>query len=367
MRTLFCGGGTGGHIAPALAIAEYIQKKEKSPEIAFVGRLGGDENSPIVKKGYKLYEIEICGITRKISPKLFKSIFTIMKSCSAAEKILRDFQPDVVVGTGGYVSWPVVKLAAKLKIPSVIHESNAYPGLVTRLLSKKASKVLLNFQEAEEHLKCHDKIKLVGMPVKDEFFNTNRKKARKELGISDRDFLIVSFGGSGGAEKMNLVMREFIEEYSQKQNNIVHIHASGKKYYSDLKDLSNKSRGVEIRNYIDNMPTLLSAADTVISRAGAATISELEASGAPAILIPSPNVTNNHQYKNAKGLESKKAAVMIEEKDFSSKRLIEEIDKLRKNGIEKKNMSKNISLLAKKDSCELFYKEIKEIFYSATK
>ncbi len=363
MKVLFCGGGTSGHISPAIAIAEYLLEKENKCDIRFVGRLNGFENSAVKKAGYKLYELDICGFERKISPKNVRNFFKLLISLKKSKKIISEFRPDIVIGTGGYVTWPVVKTAAKNGIPTLIHETNAYPGLVTRTLSKKVDKVLLNIPEAAVHLsdKCH--IKIVGNPVKKDFYTKSRLSARRETGIKNDEFLIVSFGGSGGAEKLNKVIIEFVTQYSSKKTNVKHIHACGKKYYKNCKDILNSYQtplhGITLCEYIENMPVLLKAADLVIARSGAMTLSELSAASAAAVLIPSPNVTNNHQYLNAKNLADKNAALLIEEKDLNVNILINTVESLRCNKRKQSELKNNISAVYRNNSTELIYREIK--------
>lgn len=362
MKLLFCGGGTGGHVSPAIAIAECAKKKFNVKDFAFVGRLNGDENKAILKKEYKLYEIEISGFKRKFSLENIKKLFKLRTALKEAKKIIEDFKPDAVIGTGGYVTWPVIKTASKMKIPTFIHESNAFPGLVTRLLAKKCNKVFLNEKSAQDHLRRHDNVKVVGNPVEERFYKTDRKHARAVLGVKKDEILIISYGGSGGSEKMNEVIINFIESYSRKNSKIKHIHATGRKYFEniikDAHSIKDGQNGIFIRPYIDDLHIALNAADIVIARCGAMTLTELSASKSAAILIPSPNVTNNHQYENAKALELRGAAKIIEEKDLSVKTLRECIDNLIKNSEERENLSNNIAKHFKKRAEEAILREV---------
>lgn len=365
MKILFCGGGTGGHVTPAIAIADYAQKLNNETQFAFVGRLNGKENEIIKSKSYKLYEIEIYGLRRALSIKNIKLPFVLIKAVKKSREIIKEFKPEVVIGTGGYVCLPVLKAAQSLGIPTAIHESNAYPGLVTRLLSKKCNLVLLNTGEAKEYLKRKDNVKIVGNPISSAFSEITRNKARLELGIKNNEFLIVSFGGSGGAEKLNGVIVEFIKKYSTKEASVKHIHASGEKYYKEIikenPEFKSKYHGVEIREYIKNMPTLLKASDLVIARSGAMSVSEILASSAVSILIPSPNVTNNHQYKNAKNLEDKNAAIVIKEENLNYETLKEEVQKLRKNVKRRNEIKKNTKDVFINNSAERIIEEINGI------
>jgi len=362
MKILFCGGGTVGHISPAIAIAEHAKRKYGISDFAFVGRLGGYENRPILKKGYRLYEIEISGFERKLSLENLKRLFKLSCAMRQAKKIIEEYKPDVVIGTGGYVTWPIIRYAKRKKIPCFIHESNAYPGLVTRMLSKKCDKVFLNLEEAKYHLKKQDNVITVGNPVEERFYKTDRKRARSELGVRGDEILICSYGGSGGAEKMNEVIVDFIKDYSTKKAKLKHIHASGKKYFSKIQEsapeLLDEKHGIAIRAYIDNLHTVLNASDIVIARCGAMTISELSACGSVAILIPSPNVTNNHQYKNAKLLSDKSAAIMIEEKNLNKDILISTVDDLIKSPEKRKTLSANIKREFKENSEDIIMVEV---------
>ncbi len=358
MKILFAGGGTGGHVSPALAIGEYAKNNIKNTEIAFVGRKDGQENNAIKSRGHKLFEIDISGFKRKISKENVKNIFKLIKSMKEVKKILKDFKPDAVIGTGGYVSYPVLKCAQKMKIPSYIHESNAYPGLVTRLLSGKAKYVFLNHDDAKEHLRKTKNALTVGNPINNEFGKIKKAEARKKLRIDENAKLVVSFGGSGGSLKMNEEILSLMRKLKKENKKISFIHASGKKYYSAFlekyPDLSAKDSAQRLVDYIENMPTLLAAADLVISRSGAMSCTEIAASGVPSILIPSPNVAANHQYKNAISFEKAGAASIITEKELNERRLYNEIslilddeeriEKMRKSAFKlyRKNAAKKI-------------------------
>ncbi len=369
MRYLFCGGGTAGHISPAIALAEYIKKKDKNASIAFVGRLDGRENDAIKKEGYLLYEIEIYGFIRKISLENIKNIFRLRKALKKSKQIIKDFTPDIVIGTGGYVSWPVINAAHMLKIPTIIHESNSYPGLVTRMLSKKADRILLCFESANTRLKSRDNVKIVGNPVKSAFYTTPRESSRRKYRLFKNDILISSVGGSGGALRLNAVIADFMESFSLRNENIKHIHSTGRRYYNEVikehPELKKESRGVCLKPYINDMPCLLKASDIVISRSGAMTLAELAVAGAVPILIPSPNVTDNHQYYNAKYLQDRGCAVVIEERELSLERLMKEVRGLIDNPKRLNEMRRNLLHAFPKKPEETIYKEILSIMKSA--
>lgn len=362
MRLIFCGGGTAGHVTPAIAIAEQILEKRPDAEILFVGRDGGDENQAIKKRGFNIKTVKICGFERKLSLNNLKNLRIALSALKKSKKIVKEFSPNVVIGTGGYVCWPVLKAAERLGIPTVIHESNAAPGLATKLLAKKCDRVLLNLRGSEKEFKRQDNIRIVGNPVRQEFLKQDRTSARKKLGLTDKDLFIFSFGGSGGSQKMNEAVIEFMESHSTKNKNIRHTHVCGKKYFEEIKkkypNLVYGKNGCIIKPYIDEMALVTKAADVIISRAGAMTIAEISAAGAAAILIPSPNVTNNHQYKNAKLLYDKGAAIMIEESELNERTLSDAVKKLETDMRLRKKISEAIKDFCVLDSGEIIANEV---------
>lgn len=329
MKILFCGGGTAGHITPAIAIAQQILKKDKTADILFIGRENGDENKMITDAGFSLKTLKIYGLERKITIENLKRILAARKALREAKKIIEDFKPNIVVGTGGYVSWPIVKAAQLLKIPNAIHEANACPGLVSKFLAKGCTDVLLGFEDAKKEFNKSIKTKAVGIPVREGFDPQRRKISRRKLGIPDGAFLISSFGGSGGSAKINETVVALMQSYSSKQKNIYHIHSSGRKYYEAIKNeyptFISGQNGCKVLPYIEDSATVITASDVVISRCGAITLTEICAAGVAAILIPSPNVTNNHQYKNARLIANGEAAILIEEKDLNERTLTDAV------------------------------------------
>jgi UDP-N-acetylglucosamine--N-acetylmuramyl-(pentapeptide) pyrophosphoryl-undecaprenol N-acetylglucosamine transferase len=365
MRIVFCGGGTAGHVSPAIAISEAVHKENPNTGILFIGRENGEENKAIEKSGYCLQTIKMQGISRSLSYKNFKSVYLTLVAMRKAQAILKSYSPDLVIGTGGYVCFPVIAAAQKMKIPTMLHESNACPGLATKLLAKKCARVLLNLNGSENEFKMHDNIRIVGTPVKDDFTSIKRKDAKKRLGIRDNEFFILSFGGSGGSAKLNEVVIELMLSHSSKSSFVKHTHASGSKYFSDIKSkypaLTKGENGCIIKPYIDDMPLFLAAADTVISRCGAMTIAEISAVGAAAILIPSPNVTNNHQYKNAKLLYDAGAAIMIEEQNLNERELLDAVRILETNLRFRNSMGEKIKKFYHNYCKKLILTEIHEI------
>ncbi len=369
MKIIFACGGTAGHINPALAVAGFIKEKEPRSEILFIGNAGGMEERLVTNAGFPIKLIKISGFARSLSPKAIKkNIQTAVRtltSSSAAKKIIKDFNPDIVVGTGGYVAGPVLHAAAGLKIPTVIHEQNAYPGVTNKMLSKTAEKVMLAIADAREHFDKNCDCVVTGNPVRREIINADKAEARLKLGLDSRP-VVLSFGGSLGAQRINEGVADLVAR-SAKDKAYQHIHAYGKygSFFPELlkekgADLDN-SPNLDIREYIDNMAECMAAADIVISRAGAITLSEIQALGKPSVLIPSPNVAENHQYHNAMALVNNGAAEIIEEKDLTGELLIEKVDALLKNPEKLREYTENARKMAIVDANERIYAVIKQV------
>lgn len=359
MKILFACGGTAGHINPAIAVAKSIQKKKANTQVLFAGNPNGMEQVLVPKQGYDFAPIEIQGFRRQINLTNIahnaKSLCLLTNATKKARKIIENFSPDVVMGTGGYVSGPILRAAAKMGIPTLTHEQNAYPGITTKLLVKYVDKVLLAVEEAKEHLPKSDKYTVVGNPIREDILNVDREYARDKLNVDNR-MCILSFGGSLGADKINKAVLGLIE-YFYKTDKIHHIHACGKRSYIDfLKDMKaknidiNNNLHIDIREYIHDMPLCYAACDLVICRAGAISISELQAAGKASILIPSPNVSENHQYHNAMVLKNKNAAYVIEEKNLTSNALCDIAENLINNKEEITTLSQNSKNMAVFDS-----------------
>ena len=328
VKIMFCGGGTAGHVYPALAMAQIAKGIYRDAEFVFIGRRGGEENAAITKAGYEVEEITVEGLSRSFSIKSLKAIIKAIAATREAGKLIAKHKPDIVIGTGGYVCWPVLKAALSRKIPTAIHESNAYPGLVTRLLASRCDAVMLGFGEAEEYLGRKSNVYVIGNPVRSDFGKISRKYARRRLGIPEKSFLCVSFGGSLGAAKMNDAIIDAIPEITKRHPGYVHVHATGRRYFDSVKEGAMRitsSSASRIVAYLDNVPLWFAAADLAITRAGAITIAELEAAALPSILIPSPNVSDNHQTKNALAKEAEGGAVLLAEQNLSKEHLIESI------------------------------------------
>jgi UDP-N-acetylglucosamine--N-acetylmuramyl-(pentapeptide) pyrophosphoryl-undecaprenol N-acetylglucosamine transferase len=374
MRVLVSGGGTAGHINPALSIADKIKAEYKDAVIEYVGTPNGMENSLAAKAGYKIHHVKVRGFKRKLTIKNVDAAVKAVTSVIKAKKIIKDFKPDIVIGTGGYVSWPVVKAASKMHIKTAIHEQNAVPGVTTKMLSKYVDKIMISFESSRAFFDCDSsKIVFVGNPVSEKMLRADKKTSREKLGISDDKTVILSAGGSLGAKMVNAAAYELIKDYSLKKENIIHFHATGKGGYDEQSELY-KALGFEnadedtltknnvtVKKYIYNMDEMLSAADIVVCRAGAMTLSEIACLGKAAVIIPSPNVTNNHQFKNTKVLVDGNAAVCIEEKDLSGEKLIQEVSKYVNNVQYRKTTEENIKKFAVYDTLDRIIGIVREL------
>jgi UDP-N-acetylglucosamine--N-acetylmuramyl-(pentapeptide) pyrophosphoryl-undecaprenol N-acetylglucosamine transferase len=320
MKILFCAGGTFGHIAPALAAAEALKKRKPKAEILFAGRENGTEGEAARKAGFAFYGLPMQSIERKFNLQALRAILTTAKAYARARMLLKKMRPDLVFGTGGYVCYPFLRAAQELKIPTVLHESNATPGRACRMLAPKCKAVLLGTRACEKSLPRNIHCHFTGNPVREEFFLYSKEKARCILGLKKEDSFILSFGGSGGAERLNEAILSLMAKKDKEHAGIYHIQAAGKKYYADIAArypafIARESKK-RIFPFIENMPLYMRAADLCICRSGAMTIAELAAAELPAILIPSPNVTEDHQYKNAKSLADMEGAVLLKESDL---------------------------------------------------
>ncbi len=333
MRVLIAAGGTAGHINPALAIAGALKQADPTADIHFAGRREGMEYGLVTKAGYTFHHIEINGFQRRLTPENIvrnvKAVWHLALSAPRTVAILREVTPDLVIGCGGYVSGPVVRAAAKKGIKTAIHEQNAFPGVTNKLLAKDVDVVFAASADAVEKLGAPDKTLVVGNPVRPQILTQDRAAARARIGAGGRT-VILSFGGSLGARRINEVVGALCAWEQKNDMPVLHLHATGSRGVQLFKDLGKKEGftpgpNLVVREYIDNMPELLAAADLVISRAGALTLAEIEAMGRASILIPSPNVAENHQYYNALELQKAGAAVVLEEKDLTPQVLIDTV------------------------------------------
>ncbi len=335
-KILIAAGGTAGHINPALAIAGQLKEQCPDAEICFAGRKKGMEYRLVTAAGYLFYPIEVRGFQRSFAPKNilrnFAALFWLAVSPVRCASILKQVRPDLVIGTGGYVSGPVVRAAAKKGIRTAIHEQNAFPGVTNKLLAPLVDVVMAAVPAAVEKLGAPDKTIVCGNPVRPEVLAQDVAEARRALGIPAGKTVLLSFGGSLGAQRVNEVVADLCAWHTENAD-IHHIHATGQYGVELFRGLSEEKGfaghpNLDVREYIDDMPKCLAAADLVICRAGALTLAELSAMGRASILIPSPNVAENHQYYNALELEKAGGARVIEEKDLTGEGLVALVQQL---------------------------------------
>ena len=370
MKVLFSGGGTGGHISPALAMADIIKANVPGAEIAFVGTPHGIENSLIPQAGYKLYHVDIQGIKRSFSLSNVKAFYLAASSPIKARRIIKEFAPDIVIGTGGYVCWPALKAATDMGIPTVIHESNALPGMAVRKLQEHVDLIMTNFESTRELLSPKANVINVGNPLRSACSTVSKEEARKRLGIPEHiRFVVLSFGGSMGAERINHAACEMMGNFASKHNDIMCFHIGGKKNFDSAKSYFS-AYGLErdprfvLMEYTADLPVYMAAADVVICRAGAMTLTEIAKMGKAAVIIPSPNVVDNHQYKNAKVLGDADAAVVISEPDLNidgSCKVCEAVQSFYEDEALRERMSQNIRCFAKEDVEKNIFEAIKNL------
>lgn len=366
MKILFTCGGTAGHINPAIALARLFQARHQDCQVLFAGADNGMERTLVPHEGYELRTVHVNTIHRAWKWKDIKhnimTVVTLHQARRQARAILDEFKPDLVVGTGGYASYPVVKEAARRGIPTAVHESNAVPGLTTKLLSKVVDRVMVGFEDSRKHYPHPERVVVTGTPVRRDFFDHTRKEARQALGLADDRPLVLSYWGSLGADVMNRYMVDFFQAEAAEGFPFHHIHGAGRNYKSLTAALAERgvdlTGGAEVREYIYDMPLVMAAADLVVCRAGASTISELTAIAKPCVLVPSPNVTNNHQEKNARVLEHHGAAVVLLEPEIDGAALYREVKELLADPERRSNMSKALTELSVTDAAEEIYQTL---------
>ena len=363
MRVILTGGGTGGHVNPALAIADIIKTRHKDAEIIFIGTKKGIENRLVSKEGYEIRHVEARGFQRSLSPKNLLAAWYYFTSPAKAKKIIKEFAPDIVIGTGGYACYAPLKAAAKLGIPTMVHESNALPGLAVRMLQHDLDSILLNFDCSREKLEVKDKVISVGNPVRSDFGKYSKEEAKRELGISKYRYVLLSYGGSLGAPAINESALEIMKNFSSSHPEVLHIHATGKNHYEAFTEKF-KAMGLDrfdnisVNDYVYDMPKKLAAADLIISRAGAMTVTEMARMKKACIMIPSPYVADNHQYKNAKMLFDADGVMLIEEKELVDGKITKAVESLIFNEEKRAKMSESISAFAGDDTENKIYSEI---------
>ena len=362
MNLIFTCGGTAGHINPAIAVANMMKERYPDCNILFIGASGKMEEKLVPQAGYELKCLPASGLSRRLNPAGIKqnlyAVKCVLNAVSACKKIFKEFKPDAVIGTGGYASFPALYAAQSMHIPTCVHEANAVPGVTTKMAANKADSVLVAFAESVQYYKNPEKVQVVGMPIKKEFICTTKEAAKAELGLNGKQVVVSAFG-SLGAKVMNEAMAGMFPMEQEAGFPYHHIHATGSFGWEWMPGLV-KEKGVDwencasidMREYIYNMPTVMAAADVIISRAGASTCNEIGAAGTPCILIPSPNVTNNHQEKNARVLEERGGAVVILEKDCSSEKLYEEVTAMLADEERRVSMSAALRGMVQIDSAE---------------
>lgn len=370
-RVIFTCGGTAGHVNPAIALAQLMHEKDPETEFLFVGAERGLEKDLIPQAGYAFRTVHISSFHRSFKPKELKhnlvSLGNLLRAPREARAILRAFPPDVVVGTGGYASFPMVKAAAKAGIPTAVHESNMVPGLTTELLEPFADRILVGFEECRKHYRYPEKVIVTGTPVRGDFFRLTRAEAKKRLGVDDGRPLLVSFWGSLGASGMNRQMVDFLALEAAKEP-FYHIHGAGKDGYPVMRQAL-ADRGVDLaahpalqlREYIYDMADVMRAADLVLCRAGASTISELTALGVPALIVPSPYVTNNHQEKNARVLEAAGGARVLLESESTGQALFQAACGILRDEALRGRMAGAMAALGIRDATERIYQTVLDI------
>lgn len=373
LRVLLAGGGTAGHINPALAIAEIIKSHHPDAEFCFAGNPKKLEAKLIPQNGYRFEPIMVEGFQRKINAenikRNFKAMYYLCSTGKQAKRIIKDFKPDLVIGTGGYVSGPIVRKAAQMGIKTAIHEANAFAGVTTKLLSKKVDRIMLTVKETKNlDQSVMSKVVVTGLPVRKAFEEKSRVDAKTELGFSENEICIMSSGGSLGSQVLNENIARLLKWYQDNNIKVNHVHSYGT--YEEYSDYVEKleEQGVNVKNnprliikeYI-NMPLCMAAADLVITRCGASTLAELEAVGRGAILIPSPMVAENHQYHNGMVLQNAGAGFVFEEKDLDENTIINKVSELISDPKKLEVLSRNSAELNISDTDDRIYNAIKPL------
>lgn len=371
MKILFACGGTAGHINPALTTADTVRRYHPNAKIRFIGNPRGMEKRLVREAGYEFSPVDSKGFYRSLSPSAMahnvSAVYYMLKAFGTVKKVLDEFRPDIVMGTGGYVSGPVLRCAHKCGYKTVTHEQNAFPGVTTKLLSKYVDKVLLAVPEAQRYLQEGCRCVVVGNPVRAEILSAKKEKSLEELHVKEGRTVLLTFGGSLGAQRINEAVADIIAWHCR-TGKIHHIHATGQ-YGVELLPKLLEERAVkisefpflDIREYISDMPRCLAASDIVLCRAGAITLSELQAAGKASILIPSPNVAENHQYHNAMVLSAAGAAIVIEEKELTGKKICDILAGLQADKSKIAALSAAAKKMAITDAGERIYAELMDM------
>lgn len=369
MRVIIAAAGTAGHINPGLAIANKIKEEEKSSEIIFIGTTRGLENDLVQRAGFKLKTIDAYGLSKKISIDNIKKMYKTFKGYGEAKKIIKEFKPDVVIGTGGYICGATISAAHNLKIPTLLHESNAFPGKAVKMLAKKTDTILVSFEDAKARIKKAKNIVFTGTPVKIKRKNYaigEKIKIVKELGLAETKPIVLIFGGSQGAQRINEAILGILKNRLNSKYQI--IWATGPKQYDIIKEKLqdvniniNNIQNAKIVPYIYNMEEIMNVSNLIVARSGAMTITEISNLGKPSILIPLPNVSGNHQLYNAKVLENVGAAKIILNDELNKDNLNAQIKEIvLDEGVEKK-MAENSLKVSTTDVEDKIYREVVKI------
>jgi len=360
VRYLITGGGTGGHIYPALAIADEIKSRDKNAKILYVGTKNSLEEELVAKAGYDFDTIRVKGMPRKINKESLMALKELLLGILDSKNIVKKFKPDIVIGTGGYVCGPVVYMAKKKGIPAIIHEQNAYPGITNKILSRYVDKVAATFEESRKYFKHPDKVFITGNPIRKEINEIDKNQAYAKLNIGTKSPFILSFGGSGGQRALNDAIFEFMKDISQKNKDIQLIHITGKRLYDEFINKV-KENGIVLGNniriypYFYQIPEALNIATLVITSAGAITLAEIAAVGVPSILIPKSYTAENHQEYNARVFENEGAAILVLEKDIKDDYLNSIIYNIVYNSNKLSQMKENSKKLGQKNVSEKIY------------
>lgn len=372
MRVVLSGGGTGGHIYPALAVAQHIQAMEPDSELLYIGSNRGLERELAAKSNIPFESIEITGFRRSLSLENVKTIIRFLRGVRRSKKLLKAFRPDIVVGTGGYVCGPVVYAAVRLGIPAVLHEQNVIPGLTNAFLSRYADLLAVSFPDSERNFPKAKRVLYTGNPRASQVIAADAVRGRESLGmqLAPDEKLVVVVGGSRGALKINECMVDMAQMIaSEKPLGLKFLFITGESYYestaSRIGDADKlASDRLKIVPYVHNMPEVLAATSIIVSRSGASSLAEITALGLPSILIPSPNVTNNHQEANARWLEREGAAKVILERELNGRILYEAILKIASDPIRYEHMSLQAKKLGKRDAASQIYEAMRMLIES---
>lgn len=359
MKILFACGGTAGHINPALSIAELIKRNVPDASAVFVGTPGGMENRLVKEAGYAIRHVPVEGLRRSLSPRNLRAGVALLRSFGVAKRILAEEAPDLVVGTGGYVCYPVLRVASSLGIATVLHESNARAGIAARMLARRIDLALVNFPSAKRDFLKAGKTVVSGNPLRREFYALTRAEARLKLGLPSDALLLVVFGGSLGAAKLNETVESAIPRLLSLYPDLRILHAVGRNpgNRGTVRSIGRYER----RAYISDMPICLLAADAAICRAGAMTVSEIAAAGVPSILIPYPRATGDHQTKNAKALDEKGAAILLPESELTPETLTEKLAPILRDGESGSRMRAALTRFRVPDCESVILREIRSL------